>query len=194
MANSHFPQTRSSIIHGLQTDAPDAWSQFFELYAPVVYRFAKHARLSDRAADEVLSTVMYNMVIAVRNGFELDREKGRFRHYFRKVVNRVIAAARHPKQDASSVDERSDPQDLDQTFAHIEASEYLNYCLKRLERESTAPVRHIEIFRQYVLEEQSPDQLARKFQISRARVYAIKNEITASLRTIHTELIDEMGA
>jgi len=47
----------SSLLHGVQGGAPEAWQRLVRLYAPVVARWCRRAGLQDADADDVLQEV-----------------------------------------------------------------------------------------------------------------------------------------
>lgn len=47
-------QTRASLVAGLQAGEEDRWQEFFQLYGPLIRRFALKAGLTEIEADEVM--------------------------------------------------------------------------------------------------------------------------------------------
>src|SRR5262245_49421065 len=85
---SIFPTTRLRRLWRLNEPRGKAWHEFFSVYGPVIYRMARHARLSEEAAEELVAIVMRNFVGTVVNGFTYDPAQGRFRQYLRTITNR----------------------------------------------------------------------------------------------------------
>src|SRR5262249_29156559 len=97
---SDAPATRLSLLVRLP-DAPDdgAWSQFVELYAPLVYGFARKHGLQDADAADLTQDVLQ----AVSGGIRLldyDPRRGSFRGWLFTVVRNklrdFLAAQRRP--------------------------------------------------------------------------------------------------
>ncbi len=61
------PLTRPSLLLRLQ-DArdSDAWRQFVELYAPLVYRYGRRHRLQDADAADLTQEVLRAVSVAMR--------------------------------------------------------------------------------------------------------------------------------
>ena len=87
---SESPITRPSLLVRLR-DAQDelAWSQFVEIYAPLVYGFARKHGLQDADAADVTQDVLRSMATAAKK-LEYDPKRGSFRGWlFRVVRNRL---------------------------------------------------------------------------------------------------------
>src|SRR5947208_6425875 len=95
MADS--PITRPSLLVRLR-DARDelAWSQFVELYAPLVYGFARKHGLQDADAADLTQEVLQAVSGGIRR-FDYDPRRGSFRGWLFTVVRNKLcdsAAAR----------------------------------------------------------------------------------------------------
>ena len=83
---SESPLTRPSLLVRLR-DAHDelAWSQFVEIYAPLVYGFARKHGLQDADAADVTQDVLRSVATAAKK-LEYDPERGSFRGWLFTVV------------------------------------------------------------------------------------------------------------
>ena len=78
--------TRFSLLVRLR-DGQDAqaWSEFVDIYSPVVYGFARRCGLQDADAADVAQEVFRTVARSIK-GFECDRRRGSFRGWLMSVV------------------------------------------------------------------------------------------------------------
>jgi len=78
--------TRFSLLARLkESDDGLAWSEFLEIYTPVVYGFARKSGLQDADASDVTQEV-FRTVIRSIGKFQCSQEKGSFRAWLMAVV------------------------------------------------------------------------------------------------------------
>jgi RNA polymerase sigma factor (sigma-70 family) len=195
MGNSRStgPTTCMSMLDRCRQGDNRAWHTFFGIYGPLVFRYARHARLSNDEADEVVAAVMQSFVQAFRGGFKVDHAVGRFRHYLKTVANHAIAAQRRRRGPPTvpigpePIDGRGEPD-----WDTIEQQELLRMCLERLAAAPAVRPRDLLIFQCYAIEGQPPERVAKEFAISVSRVYAVKHEIIQLLRRERIKLESEL--
>jgi len=198
--DSQFPRTQTTLMNELGTSSQPrcdgAWRTFFEIYGPIAYRFARHRGLRHSDADEVVANVMGNLLRWFRHGGRHDRTIGRFRHYFRTVVNNAITAQCKPRTswiDVATVPEPTAPDPDEDRWREIERQERLHVCLERVRSSGRIRPRDWEIFELVVMQHQPPADVARRFGVSTSRVYVIKHEISRWLREVWDELNGILG-
>lgn len=196
-STSSLPVTRLSVIEGCRQGCNTAWETFFAVYAPLVYRFARHARLADSDAEDVVANVMRNLMKALRGGFEVNHEIGKFRHYLRKVANREINAQRR-RAAGVNIDLQDSPEiesaeEHDADWAAAEQRERLRVCLDRLRISPQIGPRDVVAFERYAINGEAAEVVAAELGISRSRLYAIKHEMIQHLRRMKAELDEELG-
>jgi RNA polymerase sigma factor (sigma-70 family) len=88
---AEFPPTRASLLVRLRDprDA-DAWRQFVELYAPLVYGYLRKQGLQDADAAD-LSQDVFAAVSAALGRLEYDPARGAFRNWLFTVVRRKVS-------------------------------------------------------------------------------------------------------
>ena len=100
------PLTRPSLLFRLRDagDA-DAWRQFVELYAPLVYRYARRHRLQDADAADLTQEVLRAVSGAVGR-LEYDPERGSFRGWVFTLAHRKLCdfLTRRRRQEQGSGD------------------------------------------------------------------------------------------
>jgi RNA polymerase sigma-70 factor (ECF subfamily) len=87
------PATQPSLLVRLR-DARDreAWARFVDLYAPVVYRFARRRGLQDADAADLTQTVLLQVARAI-GGFDYDPARGSFRGWLFTLVSNQLRKA-----------------------------------------------------------------------------------------------------
>src|SRR5260370_41571942 len=86
-----IPSTRASLLVRLRDprDGP-AWTQFVDLYAPLVYGYLRKQGLQDADAADVSQEVLGAVAGAVGR-FEYDPRRGTFRNWLFTVVRRKLS-------------------------------------------------------------------------------------------------------
>ena len=70
-------------------DDQEAWNQFVDRYAPLVFRWCRENRLQDSDASDVTQEVLGKLVASMR-GFEYQPSKGSFRGWLRTVTRNAV--------------------------------------------------------------------------------------------------------
>ena len=84
------PTTQPSLLLRIRDDQDEeSWSQFVELYAPLVYGFLRKRGVQDADASDLTQEVMMS-VAAAASSFDYCPERGSFRRWlFTVVQNRL---------------------------------------------------------------------------------------------------------
>jgi RNA polymerase sigma-70 factor (ECF subfamily) len=192
------PATRASLLVRIR-DAQDAqaWNQFVEIYAPLVYGFARRHGLQDADAADVTQEVLQSVSKAAHK-LEYDPERGTFRSWLFTVVRNKVStflARRKPSERGSGgtddllseqparVEEESGFWDREyerQLFAW--AAEQIRGAFQ----DSTW-----QAFWQTAVEGKSGKEVAQKLGMSVAAVYLSKGRVMTrlkeQLREVHLE-------
>jgi RNA polymerase sigma-70 factor (ECF subfamily) len=84
------PSTRLSLLVRLRDlSDSDAWGQFVELYAPLVYHYARRRGLQDADAADLTQDVLRS-VAAAMGRFRYDPERGTFRSWLFTLVRHQL--------------------------------------------------------------------------------------------------------
>jgi len=79
-------KTRSSLLVRIRDARDDeAWCEFVDVYAPLVYRFARLRGLQNADAADVTQDVLQTVARTI-NGFQYDPERGSFRGWLLSVA------------------------------------------------------------------------------------------------------------
>lgn len=93
------PSTRPSLLVRIRDcEDKEAWRQFVEIYAPMIYRFARRHGLQDADAADVTQEVLCDVADGARN-LDYDSRRGMFRSWLYRVArNRLYKFARGQKR------------------------------------------------------------------------------------------------
>ena len=97
-----IPTTRASLIVRLRNaEDADAWRQFVQLYAPVVYGYARQRQLQDADAADVTQDVLRSVAKAVGK-FDYEATRGSFRSWLFTVTRNKLLDFRRRRQDVGA--------------------------------------------------------------------------------------------
>jgi RNA polymerase sigma-70 factor (ECF subfamily) len=193
---SSFPDTRPSLLSAIGNDqpAPSAWREFFERYAPAVYRVALRYGLDAHDADDIVQQVMLSLSDRM-NDFRYDRDRGRFRNWIKTVTsNRIRDLLRHRyartmrQETVDLAGVSAEVVDPEQLWEQEWKLQDLHYCLDQV-RQEIAP-RRFEAFRLYVLEGVSAEDTGRQLGMSRAYVYVTRSQVVSRVRALMQQLAE----
>ena len=197
---SLFPTTRATLLAQLGDPTARAWDDFFRIYGPIIFRIARRTGLSCEESEEIVATVMRNFVSSVRSGFQLDEEKGRFRHYLRKITYRSIRthrvrSARVPTPSTPVVEQAADNSrggDV-AAWSETERQERLRFCLDRLRDSKSIQARDWAAFECDVVRGEKAAIVAKRFSMRVEALYRLKHRMLKRLQTVREKLDREVG-
>ena len=187
---SAFPDTPKTLLSRMAAqvtgESEASWVRFFDLYQPVICKFAEYVGAKGEAED-VVQDVFVKLVEVFRKGaYKPDR--GRFRAYLatlirREVVNRWHKAQVRAADRQVSLDNDDFPVEVavpSETAAVIDA--------KWLQARRSAAIEHVltktalaqqskDIYRAYVLEERPIGEVAKSFGVPNNSVSQIKTRV-----------------
>ena len=180
------PATRPSLLLRIRDSRDkDAWRQFVEVYAPLIYRFARRCRLQDADAAEVTQETLKAVARASKR-LDYDPGRGSFRAWLFTVVRSKLAnfRARESRPDRPTAD-----AELDQLPApdESEAVWELEYE-RRIFAWAADKVRpdfeasSWQAFWQAAVEGKSGKEVAEALGLSVGAVYIAKSRILARLK------------
>jgi RNA polymerase sigma factor (sigma-70 family) len=197
---SDAPATRLSLLVRLRDARDDgAWSQFVELYAPLVYGFARKHGLQDADAADLTQDVLQAVSGGIRR-LDYDPKRGTFRGWLFTVVRNklrdFLAAQKRPGRATGDADAQRQLQELpardeDQSIWWDQEYE------RRVFDWAAEQVRGVfsestwRAFWQTAVEGQTGPQAARTLGMSVAAVYLAKGRVMARLKEIIRETLDE---
>lgn len=170
-----------------------AWRTFFELYHPLIARYARMRGLTGPDAEDVAQDCMASLARSMKR-FEYAPRSGSFRAYLRKTVNNRVVEMyrrRHPRSartgELETLASREPSRaDWDQVWLR----EHLAYCVKRVAaRYSDKTVRAFQL---YALEDWPVDKVCRELGINANQVYLAKTRMVRRLRKEIAQLVGDV--
>ncbi len=188
---SDTPTTRPSLLVRLR-DPMDgrAWSEFVEIYNPLIHRLARQRGLQEADAADLAQEVFRAVANAIER-YDPDPAKGSFRGWLSTIarnliVNLLNAQRRHPRgtgdSDVQQLLEAQPAPDSDQSV--IFDAEYrrrmLDWAAERV-RDEFSELVWLAFWRTGV-DGQSAEEAARGLGLSVGTVYQYKSRVVARLR------------
>ena|SRR6266404_4543798 len=185
------PTTRPSLLIRIR-DAQDsqAWTQFVDLYAPLVYGFARKHGLQDADAADLTQEVL-RVVAGAVGRFDYDPRQGSFRGWFftvaRNKLRNFISARKHQEQgsgDTGAQDwlEAQPSGEEDQAASWDQEFEQRLFAWAAEQVRSGFQDSTWQAFWQTAVLGKSPKEVAEALAISVGAVYIAKSRVLARLR------------
>ena len=197
---SAFPETSMTLLKKIAVQVTGereaAWVRFFGLYEPAIKRFvAWHDSCHD--PDDVVQDIFLKLVNVVQSG-GYDSSKGSFRAFLATMIRRHLVSL-YRKDQARGAGLHVDIDDAEPSVS-TDVAEQID--LKwRMARHQSA-IEHVltktaisaqsrDIYRAYVEEGCSLDEVAAKFGVAKAVIYKIKSRVEQMAAIIEEEFADE---
>jgi RNA polymerase sigma-70 factor (ECF subfamily) len=182
-----MPTTRQTLLHRVRDPADrEAWEEFFELYAPLLERYARACGLARADAEEVRDQCLE--VLARRlPAFEYRRAKGSFQAWLHgiargKVVDLLRARKVRPRESVA-LERLGGPEPApDELWEREWRAEHLRHALRRLQREMD-PAR-FRAFELLLVEELPVPEVARRTGFSAPQIYKLKSAALRRVRAV----------
>jgi len=193
------PPTPVSLLGRLGRGTESEWRRFNELYAPFTYRLALAAGLATADAEDVAAEVMATIMKQLREGFKLDPQRGRFRQYLATIVQRAVqrlrrrSAMRRVRDRRAALAALTGEPGQAESLAYAERLERLRLCIRQLRDDPDVRKRDFSAFEDYALKEMPAESVARRYKLTRGRVYQIKSEMLNRIEIMMGTLERELG-
>lgn len=181
-------QTRPSLLIRLRNQRDsDAWSNFAEVYGPMVYAFARRQGHQDADAADLVQDVLREVSRSIPK-FDYDPALGKFRSWLytiaRRAMGRNVQRARTRGTGDSATIEllenvANSNDDSEAVWQRLYHQQLLHWAADQIRddfKESTW-----EAFWQTAVEERSPSDVAAGLQISVGNVYVARNRVMKKL-------------
>ncbi len=176
--------TRASLLIRIR-DPKDSvsWREFHELYAPLIYRYARKRGLGHDEAEEVRSSCFETIVKSIQE-FDYVSAKGGFKAWLQKIVlNRVIDLKRKHVVHQIETDElRSIPDGEntpEQAFDEQWKLSHLSFCLERVR--TKLPETTMRAF-ELLVDGKPVVDVCQELQINSNQVYKAKSKVLKLVR------------
>src|SRR5262245_20733213 len=192
--------TRLSLLVRLRDARDDgAWSQFVELYAPLVFAFARKHGLQDADAADLTQDVLQAVSGGIRR-LDYDPRRGSFRGWLftvaRNKLRNFLAAQKRPGRATGGADTQ---RVLDELPAPVEEEaawwdqEYERRVFDWAADQARCPFQDStwQAFWRTAVEGKTGLQVARELWLSVAAVYLAKGRVTARLKQLIHETLEE---
>ncbi len=196
MTNS--PTTRVSLLVRIRDrDDEDAWTEFVDLYAPLVYALARRRGLQEADAADLTQDVLRS-VVRTAPRFAYDPGRGSFRGWLFTVARNQLrkwAAARQRQPSASGspddqrlIEEQPAPPDEGDFWEAEYRSRVFAWAAERV-RPSFRP-NTWQAFWKTAVEEGDPAAVAAELGMSVGAVYIARTRVLARLRELVRKVQD----
>ncbi len=183
--------TRRSLLARVRDPGDaDAWEQFYDLYAPLIYGFASRYGLGHDDAEEVRDQVLEELSRKMAS-FEYDRDRGRFKSWLSTVTHgRVVDALRRRRSRPQIGEDFSDLADSGATpkeaWDRHWQEEHLRFCLEQARM--SVSERDYQAFRMILDEAAEVPQVCAALGMNSNQVYKAKSRILAKVRDLMQRL------
>ena len=188
---SNSPATRPSLLIRIRDNLDEsAWSEFVDIYAPLVYGFAKRKGLQDADATDLVQDV-FAIVFRSISDFEYQPERGGFRRWlFTVTLNRIRRVAAQRKRQPIGSGDTGMHDYLAQQQGREEEAEWDQQHKMRLFHWAAEKTRQKvkpstwEAFWQTAVLHKSPGVVAEELKMSVGTVYVAKNRMISRIRDL----------
>lgn len=155
---------------------PQAWSRFVELFAPLVFHWARRFGLQEADAEETVQDV-FLILLSRMSKFEYDPARS-FRAWLSTLTRHEALRRLGDRTTSTPVEDAAAPTD------DLEDREYAAWVMQRAARliETDFEATTWQSFRRYILEDRPAAEVAQSLGISRNAVYLNSNRVLARLR------------
>ncbi len=193
------PATRASLLIRLRDphDA-DAWRQFVQLYAPVVYGFARKRGLQDADAADLMQEV-FRSVAGAASRLVYDPKRGSFRGWLYTITrNKVFTFLEGQRRQIRGTGDPAGQQMLEEQAAPVDGSAEWDQEYERAAFAWAADQVRGEFqdstwkaFWQTAVEGKGAQEVGKALGMSPGAVYVAKSRVIARLRERIHDLDDE---
>ncbi|MCO6458040.1 MAG: sigma-70 family RNA polymerase sigma factor [Pirellulaceae bacterium] len=181
------PLTRPTLLIRLR-DRQDlqAWKQFVDLYAPVVYSFCRKRGLQDADASDLTQEVLRALVTGVHR-FDYNPETGTFRAWLFRIVRNKLHDFHCRQRREMAVRTEGQPEAICVNTSAVELQDWERQCQEQIlalaaarVQESVGPLTW-RAFQLTAIEGQSGKQAAKTLGMSVGAVYVAKGRVLMRL-------------
>jgi RNA polymerase sigma-70 factor (ECF subfamily) len=191
------PETRQSLIVRLQ-DRTDqqAWSEFLEIYGPLVYRLAVGKGMQHADAEDVVQQVFGSVARSIER-WQPDAERARFRTWLSTIAHNAIINAlsrRAPDRASGNTVEREllaeyAPDSAESQMLLTESRrEIFQWAARRVRGEFAQPT--WDVFWLTAVEGRQIDEVARLIGKKPGAIYAARSRVMRRLKQVVAEWQD----
>ena len=196
--------TRKSLLARVRNGDQISWTEFYNTYKPLILAQGFRCGLNADEKEELLQLVMCEVFqkniigkydpdnIPEHIEFQYDPEKGRFRHFLRKIAYyQALGICRKRRSDLSMDDENiSLPIRSEDMWNAVWDEEWYKHILNMalVELKGRIEPKTFAAFEMYALQNRPVEQVASFLDLSVSSVYTAKSRCVSALKTIVKEL------
>lgn len=194
---SQWPETSESLILRIRNPQDSlAWSQFMEIYEPVVYRLSRRRGLQHADAEDLCQQVFLSVAKAVEN-WEAHQGGPRFRNWLGRITrNAILNAMTRAKPDcATGMSSMQDmllsiPDGRDMTTAILNESrmEAYRWAARQVQTEFSAST--WTMFQETTIGGRSVGDVAKSLGSSSGAVYVARCRVMQRIKVKVNEVSD----
>ena len=181
--------TRASLLLQLRDSGnAEAWKQFVEIYAPIIYGFCRNKGLQDADAADVSQEVMRTVVRAMEK-FEYDRQRGKFRNWLLTVTRSKLSnffSSRQRRDEPHGNTSIQDLMDREPTAAEQSSwdTEYHGRLFHWASEQVKPSVQESswQAFWRTTIDQEDAAVVARDLNLSVGALYVAKSRVLARLK------------
>jgi RNA polymerase sigma factor (sigma-70 family) len=185
------PSTRRSLLIRLRNPGDErAWSEFTEIYGPLVYQLARRRGLQEADAQDLVQEVFRAVAGAIER-FDPDPARGSFRGWLSRIarnliINLLAAQRRHPRGTGDTdmqrlLEERPDPAGEDSALFEAEyRRRLLTWAAERIRGSFSEGA--WQAFWQTGVEGRPPKEVADALGMTLGTVYKYKSSVVVRIR------------
>jgi RNA polymerase sigma-70 factor (ECF subfamily) len=179
-------ETRVSLIQRVREKQTDAWTEFFDIYRPLLVAYVHKRGVSEHDAADVVQDVFTRLMTALTE-FELDAERGRFLTWLWRVTHNALTdwARRRAVRDRAErgwIVQRqpADDADADGEWNELYRRRILEAAIERV-RASAQPITWA-CFEGRILAARPASEIAAETGVSINAVYVNASRLLARVR------------
>jgi RNA polymerase sigma-70 factor (ECF subfamily) len=191
---AEIPPTRASLLVRLR-DPRDgaAWTEFVDLYGPLVYGYARKQGLQDSDAADLSQEVLCSVAGAVGR-LEYDPRRGAFRNWLFTIVRRKLsnwrrARRNRPGDDGAAADRLLDrqpgPDDVETGWEAEWERRLFSWACEQVRRDVSSST--WQAFWRTAMDGQPSKEVARDLGLSVTAVYLARRRVLGRLKELVRE-------
>lgn len=176
--------TRKSLLFRLRDRGDShAWGEFYTIYAPLLFRYARARGLAEGDAEEIRDQCL-EVIVRRMPDFEYDRKRGRFKGWlYRIAAGRIVDAHRRRRERRAETGELlgiPDPQPHpDEVWQQEWRQGHLRVAIEQARRQVRES--DFEVF-EMLLENRPVSEVCAALSINANQVYKAKGRVLRHVR------------
>ena len=173
------PTNPSLLIRLRNHDDTLAWSEFSDVYSPLIYAYCRQRQLQGDDSADIAQEVLLRISKAIRN-FEYDRSSGLFRDWVARIVQNEINRFLQQKRGRPQVDSDAIQVSTDGLWNENFHQYILKSALQRIRPKFEEMT--WTLFTESWLDKKDSQEVAAKHLVSISNVYVARSRVLKKLR------------